>query len=121
MERLNVAIALTGVLHPITAYTPYGEEVSEGIQEEPYGDAIPFLRRVIANKMVRVFIMSSKDGTVVRNWLTSHGMYDDEVDRITITNHFVDADMYLVDKAIRFNGQYPSLTQVWDVKPWCTP
>lgn len=56
---------------------------------------------------------------LVTQWLRDRGLGDEHLEKITLTCVKLPAQMYIDDRAWRFNGKnFPTLKQIADFRPW---
>ena len=115
-----LCVDFDGVIH---AYTS-GWQGSAVITDGPVPGALEFLRE--ATKFFRVAIFSSRSATpqgidAMRNWLARHAVGSGNLGWLTEIEWPTTKPSALVtldDRAIQFEGVWPSMTKLYNFKPW---
>lgn len=115
----TICIDFDGVLHSYTSGWQ-GEAVAS---DPPVPGAIEWLRSLIADPDMEPMIYSSRsrqEGGIacMRAWLLEHGMTTPEIDALQFPTQKPAAFLTVDDRAICFNGNFPSLTTMKEFKPW---
>lgn len=122
MAARTICVDFDGVLHSYTS----GWKGADVIPDPPVPGAIEFLRYLQENGY-RVVIHTTRAEsdaavTAIRAWLRICGMSEAESARIRITNMKVPAEVYVDDRAYRFNGVFPSRDELEQAaRPWNKP
>lgn len=134
MKKPILCLDFDGVLHSYTS----GWKGADVIPDPPVAKMVPFLERAIAEFDVQIF--SSRTGQTggvdaMKAWLTvhvtrhfdceNHGGAPDEaarayaiLDAITFPTEKPPAMVTLDDRAIQFNGEWPSIAWLKAFQPW---
>lgn len=116
MTKKTIAIDFDGVL------AEYDQWVSAEHYGKPHPDAMFNLRRYIeAGYDVVIFTTrgETREGRLgVKNWLTRYGLQEKYVEAIKVTNQKVPALFYLDDRAWRFEGRFPEVSEIENHKVW---
>jgi hypothetical protein len=113
-ERKTVAVDFDGVIHSYTS----GWQGADVIPDPPIEGAIEFLNEVIEEFTLVIFTTRAGDEEARRAimaWLMEHGFKGEYVE---ITNVKGPAIFYLDDRAWRFRGRFPTLSQIKRAYPW---
>lgn len=124
-ERYTVAVDFDGVIHEYSSPWVDAETIPDG----PVAGAIEWLAETIQKLDVVIFSTRCKTWRgrrAVRAWLkqhagmlwypspaASHGLED-----IKLSYEKLSALVYIDDRALRFEGKFPSVTEIHQLKPW---
>jgi len=118
MKRYTVAVDFDGVLHSYEQ--PWIN--AETIPDPPVPGAIAWLRSI--SEEFDVVIFTTRGATVegqraVRHWLHEHGW--EAGINATVTDKKPPALVYLDDRALRFDGTFPTAQAIHQARPWNKP
>lgn len=114
-ERYRVAVDFDGVLH--SYLSPWVD--AETIPDPPVPGAIEWLREIAAHFSVVIFTTRGKtpEGQrAVRHWLHENGL-EWGVNAV-VTAEKPAALVYLDDRALRFEGRFPTKDEIHAARPW---
>jgi len=116
----SVVLDFDGVLHSyITPWTGAGK-----VNDVPVEGVIKFLHNLLSSYDFRVIIFSTRNFqdkgiSAMIKWLLDNGLTKEETDRIVFpTEKPAEADVFIDDRNIEFNGVFPSPQKLKDFKPW---
>lgn len=115
-ERYTVAVDFDGVLHSYTS--PW--EGAETIHDEPVPGAIEWLHAMVRHFEVVIFTTRGKTSggrDAVLRWLAKHGGQGLAA-MVSVTSDKPPALIYLDDRAIRFEGTFPTKDEIHAARPW---
>ena len=115
----TICIDFDGVLHSYTNGWQ-GENVAS---DPPVPGAIEWLRDLIRDPNFEPVIYSSRSKHLsgiqcMQGWLTRHGLSHEDLDRLQFPTQKPAAFLTIDDRAICFDGNFPSLTTMQEFKPW---
>lgn len=116
----NICVDFDGVLHSYTSGWK-GEEV---VADPPTPGAMAWLTELQRDEDLKVLIYSSRSkapaGVVaMRGWLREHGApFGLDVDKLEFPTEKPAAFLTIDDRAICFQGTFPTLGAIHDFKPW---
>jgi hypothetical protein len=116
MGKQNVTIDFDGVLYSYTS----GWQGADVLPDLPNPGAREFLEQAV--KKFRVQILSTRSHQpggieAMYQWCGLHfGAYI--ADELVFVTHKEKAIVYIDDRAIQFNGTWPTIEQIKDFKPW---
>lgn len=115
----TICIDFDGVLHSYAS----GWQGADRIDDPPVAGAIDWLRGLIAGGQVRPAIYSSRSGQpggvhAMQAWLVRHGLPREEVEAIAFPREKPAAFLTIDDRAICFEGVFPSAETMLAFKPW---
>jgi hypothetical protein len=113
-KRYTIAVDFDGVLHSYTS--PWVDH--HVIPDPPIPGAIEWLERISADFDVVIFTTRGKTeaGRVaVARWISEHGYTGHD---FTVTAEKPPALIYLDDRAVRFEGIYPTPDEIHRARPW---
>lgn len=116
---MTICIDFDGVLHSYTSGWQ-GEGVAS---DPPVPGAIEWLRDLIRNPNFEPVIYSSRSKHLsgiqcMQAWLTRHGLSHEDLDKLQFPTQKPAAFLTVDDRAICFDGTFPSLLTMGDFKPW---
>ena len=118
VHRRNVSIDFDGVIHAYT--TPW--TVATEIHDDPVDGAFAFIRECIDNGYgVHIHTARANDATVERamvEWFHRHGLEFYYIDRLNISPLKKGAVIYIDDRGWRFEGVFPTLHLIEQLKQW---
>lgn len=120
-----LCIDFDGVLHSYTS----GWQGADKIPDDPVEGAIDWLLDIAASEAFEAHIFSSRshqEGGIkaMRDWLVKHGVprdYFDDTERDPLIHFPVvksPAFMSIDDRAMRFEGTFPTIPELTKVKTW---
>lgn len=115
--RQTLCLDFDGVLHSYTSRWA-GAEV---IPDPPVDGALAFLTAAVERFRVAVFsARSHQPGGIdaMRAWFAAHGLAPDVVAVLEFPSHKPQAIVYVDDRAVCFDGTWPSLDTLAAFKPW---
>lgn len=125
-ERYTVAVDFDGVIHQYL--TPWVN--AHTIPDDPVAGAIEWLHTAIQKTDVVIFSTRCKTWRgrrAIRKWLQKHaGMLWNEapgffgLEDIRLSYEKPPALVYIDDRAWRFQGTFPTISQIHQAKPWKT-
>lgn len=113
-EKKTVAVDFDGVIHSYTS----GWMGADQIPDPPVPGAIEFLNELALHYTVVIFTTrAGHEGAsaAIMAWLIEHGF---EAEFVEITNVKGPAIFYLDDRAWRFRGNFPTMSQIRRAYPW---
>jgi hypothetical protein len=119
-QRRTLCVDFDGVLHSYAS----GWQGATTIGDPPVEGAIAFLEE--AAEQFEIAIFSSRSHlpggvAAMRSWLALQGLAEETLVRISFPTHKPAAELYLDDRAWRFEGTFPRLSELGDLSPWWTP
>ncbi|MFW5890656.1 MAG: hypothetical protein ACOCUI_00380 [bacterium] len=117
--KMQIGIDFDGVLHSYIS----GWHGADVILDEPVEGAIPYLRALISMSNIKVNIFSSRnfqEGGIeaMKHWLNKNGLDDHLIDEIDFPLVKKGFHLMIDDRAIQFNGTYPTIKDILEFKPW---
>lgn len=117
--KKTVCVDFDGVLHSYTS----GWKGLEVADDPPVEGAIEFLRKLLKDEDVHLCIYSARSHRgagvrAMRRWLLEHGMTRAEVNLIGFPLKKPSAHLTIDDRAMCFQGRFPSLDQIKGFTPW---
>ena len=121
-ERWTIAVDFDGVLHSYTS--PWVNEYT--IPDPPVPGAIAWLGEMSKKFDVVIFTTrgkTSRGRMAVKKWLWEHGVSAPGADTWSdlpyrVTHEKPPALVYLDDRAMRFEGTFPTAAEVHAARPW---
>ena len=115
----NICIDFDGVLHSYTS--PWAG--ADRVLDPPVDGAIEWLRELIAAEKFRPMIYSSRsdqEGGVkaMKLWLMDNGLTLEELEQLEFPTTKPSPFLTIDDRAVCFEGEFPSLQAMSDFKPW---
>lgn len=124
----TVLVDFDGVLHSYVS----GWNGKEQIPDPPNDGAIAWLRTLIESPEVEPVIFTTRvhcgenddpdpshqAELAIRNWLYLNGLSREEVDGLRITDQKVPAVLTIDDRALKFEGHFPTLAMIKNFQPW---
>lgn len=115
--KKTLCLDFDGVLHSYTS----GWKGADVVSDPPVPGAIEFLLNAIEH--FRVCIYSSRSHEpggieAMQDWLSSHLPDSDVLVQIEFPDHKPSAFVTLDDRAITFDGTWPSITTLLHFEPW---
>ena len=119
-ERYTIAVDFDGVLHSYSS--PWVDEHT--IPDPPVPGAIPWLAEM--HKKFEVVIFTTRGRTIegqqaVHQWLIGHGLAPEIALDLTVDWKKPPALVYLDDRAMRFEGTFPTADAIHAARPWNKP
>lgn len=112
-EKKTVAVDFDGVIHSYVS----GWEGADVISDPPIEGAIEFLNEIAEHFTISIFTTrAAHEGAevAIREWLHHHGFEGE----CSITHEKGPAIFYLDDRAWRFRGSFPTVSQIKRAFPW---
>jgi len=114
---LTVCVDFDGVIH---SYRQVGLG-SYVVADPPVPGAIHWLRTLVDS--AKVYIHTTRmldDGAegAMREWLSRNGLPEDALSQLVFTARKVPAELYIDDRAFRFEGTFPTVDEIARMKPW---
>ncbi len=116
-QRRTIAVDFDGVVHSYAS----GWKGACVIADPPVEGAIEWLVAAVERFDVAIFsVRASSPGAVdaMRAWLRRHGLPDHVLARITFPVAKPPAELYIDDRAYRFEGTFPSFEELASLSPW---
>lgn len=115
----TICIDFDGVLHSYTSGWQ-GESVAS---DPPVPGAIVWLREMISNPDFEPVVYSSRSKHAsgiqcMKDWLVFHGLSPDDLAQLQFPTQKPAAWLTVDDRAICFDGTFPTLTAMQEFKPW---
>jgi hypothetical protein len=116
MQRKQIYVDFDGVIHRYDSKFTRIYEINDG----PVPGAIDWLNSLLADKRFSVYLFTTRNDTqsgidAVKAWMTKHGVKSVELIKfIKKPNYF----MIIDDRAIGFEGEFPSLDYIDSFKAW---
>lgn len=91
------------------------------LPDPPVPGAIEWLSRAVERFHVVIFtcrMLQPESEAAIHNWLFKHGMPNNLVDRLAFSCTKRGAEVYIDDRAWRFEGTFPTLDELETLKPW---
>lgn len=104
MTKKTICVDFDGVLNEYNGY-------EEGDLGEPLSGSQVFIKEL--RRKYKVVILTSRPKEQVINWLSNNGFPS-----MKVTNRKVPAVAYIDDRAIRFNGNYQTIYEAVNLKPY---
>lgn len=113
----NVYVDFDGVLNSYkTKFT-----TPTDLPDEPVPGAIDWLQELIANCHVTIYTTRMLQGpaqAALVDWFLRHGMPMRSIEKLSFSCVKGGADVYIDDRAYRFEGVFPTVAELNDMKPW---
>lgn len=123
--RRAIAVDFDGVIHAYTSAWRLDEEGHGCIDDPPVPGAIEWLSEMVERFDVWIFTCRllhpkrSQCERRLRVWLVENGCRRSVIERLHFTHEKPHADVYLDDRAIRFEGAFPTLEEIKAASvPW---
>jgi hypothetical protein len=116
-HRRTLAIDFDGVLHSYAS----GWKGATEIPDPPVAGAIAFLTQAVERFDVAISsVRSAQPGAIdaMRAWLRAHGLPEHVIERIRFPLTKPPAELYIDDRAYRFDGTFPSFDAIAQLEPW---
>ena len=116
-ERYTIAVDFDGVLHSYSS--PWVDE--QTIPDPPVPGAIEWLRTMHEKFTVVIFTTrgrTTQGQQAVHAWLIEHGLEPRTALDIAVDWKKPPALVYLDDRAIRFEGTFPTADEIHAARPW---
>lgn len=115
----NLCIDFDGVLHSYTS----GWNGANVVSDPPVSGAIEWLRELLAVEDFRPMVYSSRSGQeggieAMQLWLAKHGMEAHEIAQLEFPIEKPSPFLTIDDRAICFEGKFPTLDSMRAFKPW---
>ena len=121
----TILVDFDGVLHSYAS----GWLGADVIPDPPVPGAIEWLRALVVDEGLQVAIFSSRSNTTegsrgrpgiaaMKRWLLSHGLETRYLDVIEFPREKSPAHLTIDDRAICFEGTYPSAEEILAFVPW---
>ncbi len=127
MHRQTIAVDFDGVIHLYES----GWQGAHVIPDPPVAGAIEWLHEAIQDYEVVIFSTRAKGlrgRWAIRKWLKDHSgtlwwgnapiLRNRGIEEVHITSEKVPALAYLDDRAVRFEGTFPSPEELASKRPW---
>ena len=118
IHKPTLCLDFDGVLHSYKS----GWQGAGVVSDPPVPGAIAFLREVVKHFTVAVHSSRSHEPggiTAMRSWLIAHSAGDpDYINQILFPSHKPSAFVTLDDRALTFDGTWPSIETLKEFKPW---
>ena len=117
MSKYSICIDFDGVIHQYVS--PFDEHK---IPDPPVPGALDYLREMV--KHFNVYILTTRarlDGyqQLISGWLAEHGLEDEVVNQLVITDNKPPALIYIDDRGYRFTGgNWPTKQEIHQFRPW---
>ncbi|MGF1465298.1 MAG: hypothetical protein ACFCGT_04120 [Sandaracinaceae bacterium] len=116
-HRRTLCVDFDGVLHSYAS----GWRGATSIPDPPVEGAIAWLEA--ASERFDLAVTSARSahpGAVeaMRAWLRQHGLAERVLERLRFPLHKPPAELYLDDRAVRFEGTFPRLEEIGELTPW---
>lgn len=118
--RPTICVDFDGVIHSYTTQWSGPAEISDG----PVPGAIAWLEELLASDsgpVPVIYSSRSKDSLGVRamqSWFALHGLSQDAMDKLEFPTQKPAAYLTIDDRAICFDGSFPSADEMLAFKPW---
>ena len=112
-KRKRIGVDFDGVIHSHTS----GWTDTRSIPDPPVPGAIAWLNTMVARYEVIIITSRASDDAgmqAIAAWLKERGF----TGTLLITCVQVPCDVYIDDRAWRFNGLFPTASQIDDFRPW---
>lgn len=119
-DRKTLCVDFDGVLHSYAS----GWKGAAVIPDPPVKGAIPWLVLMTSHFDVAVFSSRNhQDGGVVAmaRWLEDNGLPAEVLARISFPTAKPAAHLTIDDRAVRFDGEFPTVEEVSSFRPWWKP
>lgn len=123
-ERYTVAVDFDGVIHRYDSPWTKAHHIPDG----PVEGAIEWLNETIQKMDIVIFSTRCKTWIgrwAVRRWLRKHAgtLYHEGpgyrgIEDVTLSYEKPPALVYIDDRAFRFEGTFPSISEIHRLKPW---
>lgn len=117
MKKARVAVDFDGVIYSYKSGYIEGE-----LPDPPVLGAFEFLYSVIDSGYdVTIFSTRCKSNATVmlmKDWMIRYGMKNEYIEMMEFTNIKPIAKIYLDDRAISFNGYFPTIQEIDNFEPW---
>ncbi len=116
-HRRTLAIDFDGVLHSYAS----GWQGASVIADPPVEGAIDFLTAAVERFDLAIYsVRSAYPGAVdaMRAWLRRHGLPERVLERLRFPVAKPPAELYIDDRAFRFDGTFPSFDELAQLAPW---
>lgn len=119
-KRYTICVDFDGVIHSYAS----GWLGADVLPDPPNAGAIEWLRSMLSKFDVTILTTRGQypEGReAVTRWLIAHGLRPEEAQRILVTNEKCAALVYIDDRAIRFEGKFPTADEIHQARPWHKP
>jgi len=115
----KICIDFDGVIHSYDS----GWEGIDKINDSPVKGAFNWLRELIADENIEPLIYSSRSQEkagilAMKEWFLKHGLSGEELNALSFPVKKPAAFLTIDDRAICFNGAFPSIKKIKNFKPW---
>ena len=113
----NIYVDFDGV---INSYKTRFTTVEE-LPDPPVPGAIEWLRSLIKRFNVTIYTARMLDGrsqSFIMTWLLKYGMPMREIEQLSFSCVKGSADLYIDDRAYRFEGIFPDPDEIEAIEPW---
>lgn len=116
--RRVIAVDFDGVIHDYRKWLGPCE-----INGVPYPGSIDWLRGLLTDERVEVVIHTARAehpdaAGCIRTWLVCCGLERHLAEWLKVTASKVPAHVYIDDRGLRFEGQYPGVETLLALSPW---
>ncbi|MBZ0116005.1 MAG: hypothetical protein K8H88_03345, partial [Sandaracinaceae bacterium] len=113
----TIAVDFVGVLHSYVS----GWSGPTAIDDPPVEGALAWLAEAVERFDVAIVsVRNAYPGAIaaMRGWLREHGLPEATLQRIRFPVHKPPAELYLDDRAWRFDGRFPRFEEIGQLVPW---
>ena len=117
--KRKICIDFDGVIHSYTTKW----DGADHIPDPPVKGAIAWLKELIKSKDIEPMIYSSRSITfeginAMKEWLIMNGLSFEEIQEIRFPMQKPAAFLTIDDRAICFQGIFPTIQEMCDFRPW---
>lgn len=116
-HRKTICVDFDGVIHSYAS----GWRGATEIPDPPVDGAIEWLARAAERfDLAITSVRNAQPGAIeaMRAWLRAHGLPERVLERVRFPRHKLPAEIYVDDRAFRFEGTFPSFETLGALEPW---
>lgn len=116
-HRKTICVDFDGVIHSYAS----GWKGPTVLPDPPVEGAIEWLTRVAERfDLAIASVRNGQPGAIeaMRAWLSRHGLPAHVLERVRFPLHKPPAEVYIDDRAYRFEGSFPTLDELGALQPW---
>lgn len=101
--------------------TPFSPDDPFYLPDPPVDGAIEWLQELVNSHYVTIYtcrMLQGKSQACIVEWLLKHNLPMSTIEQLSFSCVKGTADVYIDDKAYRFEGVFPSMQELNNLKPW---
>jgi|SRR5689334_10617939 len=114
-----IYVDFDGVLN--SYQTKFDQAAPGELPDPPTPGAIEWLTKAVERFHVTIFtcrMLQPGTEAAIHNWLFKHGMPNSSIDKLAFSCVKRGAEVYIDDRGWRFEGTFPDLDVLENIKPW---